>query len=81
MNTSTHEARTALITAAVLSLFSAAATAQVHPEKPTYKYEKCRNAHSKQRSALLDLRASGHVQENYRRHARAPKMSDSIDSL
>jgi len=41
MNTSTDEARAALIAAAVLSLFSSAASAQVHPEKPTYKYEKC----------------------------------------
>ena len=41
MNTSINEARTALIAAAVISLFSGAASAQVHPEKPTYKYEKC----------------------------------------
>jgi uncharacterized membrane protein len=41
MNTSIDEARAALIAAAVFSLFSAAASAQVHPEKPTYKYEKC----------------------------------------
>ena len=41
MNTTTDEARAALLAAAVLSLFSAAATAQVHPEKPTYKYDKC----------------------------------------
>ena len=41
MSSSTGEVRVTLITAAVLSLFSAAASAQVHPEKPTYKYEKC----------------------------------------
>jgi len=35
------QTRSAVITAAVLSLFSASASAQVHPEKPTYKYEKC----------------------------------------
>jgi uncharacterized membrane protein len=27
--------------AAVLALLATAASAQVHPEKPTYKYEKC----------------------------------------
>jgi len=41
MNTSTDATRAALIAAAVFSLLSAAASAQVHPEKPTYKYEKC----------------------------------------
>jgi uncharacterized membrane protein len=30
-----------LFAAAVTALVSGAATAQVHPEKPTYKYEKC----------------------------------------
>jgi uncharacterized membrane protein len=33
--------RTVLLAAAVASLISASAMAQVHPEKPTYKYEKC----------------------------------------
>ena len=32
---------TALITSAVTALLSSGALAQVHPEKPTYKYEKC----------------------------------------
>lgn len=41
MSNSIDEARAALIAAAVLSLFSTSASAQVHPEKPTYKYEKC----------------------------------------
>jgi len=41
MNSLTTDTRTTLITAAVLSLISTAASAQVHPEKPTYKYEKC----------------------------------------
>lgn len=41
MNTSLDEARGALITAALLCLLSTSASAQVHPEKPTYKYEKC----------------------------------------
>ena len=31
----------AAITAAISLLVAAAAQAQVHPEKPTYKYEKC----------------------------------------
>ena len=31
----------ALLAAAVTALMSGAAMAQVHPEKPTYKYEKC----------------------------------------
>lgn len=30
-----------LITVAISALLSDTATAQVHPEKPTYKYEKC----------------------------------------
>ena len=34
-------ARVALISAAISSLVTAQAAAQVHPEKPTYKYEKC----------------------------------------
>jgi uncharacterized membrane protein len=34
-------ARQALIAAAVGALVSSAAIAQVHPEKPTYPYEKC----------------------------------------
>jgi uncharacterized membrane protein len=33
--------RSALIAAAVSSLIGGAASAQVHPEKPTYPYEKC----------------------------------------
>jgi uncharacterized membrane protein len=32
---------TALIVAAISALMSNVAAAQVHPEKPTYKYEKC----------------------------------------
>ena len=32
---------TVLLAAAVAGLISGSATAQVHPEKPTYKYEKC----------------------------------------
>jgi uncharacterized membrane protein len=32
---------TALVAAAVAALGTNVATAQVHPEKPTYKYEKC----------------------------------------
>lgn len=31
----------ALIGAAIGAMFVGTATAQVHPEKPTYKYEKC----------------------------------------
>jgi uncharacterized membrane protein len=31
----------ALITSAIAALLSNGAVAQVHPEKPTYKYEKC----------------------------------------
>jgi uncharacterized membrane protein len=33
--------RRAFLAAAVASAMSAAASAQVHPEKPTYAYEKC----------------------------------------
>ena len=33
--------QTVLLAAAVTALISGSATAQVHPEKPTYKYEKC----------------------------------------
>lgn len=33
--------RTALITSAIAVLLSNSTQAQVHPEKPTYKYEKC----------------------------------------
>jgi uncharacterized membrane protein len=40
MSTKTF-ATTALITSAVTALLSSGALAQVHPEKPTYKYEKC----------------------------------------
>jgi uncharacterized membrane protein len=32
---------TVLLAAAVAGLISGSAMAQVHPEKPTYKYEKC----------------------------------------
>ena len=32
---------TALVAAAISALMSNAVVAQVHPEKPTYKYEKC----------------------------------------
>jgi len=32
---------TVVLAAAVAALISSSATAQVHPEKPTYKYEKC----------------------------------------
>lgn len=31
----------ALMTSAIATLLSSAAVGQVHPEKPTYKYEKC----------------------------------------
>jgi uncharacterized membrane protein len=41
MNTLTEQTRVALIAGAIASLLAAAASAQVHPEKPTYKYEKC----------------------------------------
>ena len=34
-------ASAALVGAAVSMLIASAANAQVHPEKPTYKYEKC----------------------------------------
>jgi uncharacterized membrane protein len=33
--------QTVLLAAAVTALIAGSATAQVHPEKPTYKYEKC----------------------------------------
>jgi uncharacterized membrane protein len=36
-----HRNRRAMLAAAVASAMSAAASAQVHPEKPTYAYEKC----------------------------------------
>ena len=32
---------TAIIVSAIAGLLAASAQAQVHPEKPTYKYEKC----------------------------------------
>ena len=41
MTTARMTASAALATAAVSMLVTAAANAQVHPEKPTYKYEKC----------------------------------------
>ena len=31
----------AIVVSAIAALLSASAQAQVHPEKPTYKYEKC----------------------------------------
>ena len=36
-----HKTSTALIAAGIASLIGATASGQVHPEKPTYKYEKC----------------------------------------
>ena len=39
--TSDRSRNTALISAAIGALIAGGATAQVHPEKPTYKYEKC----------------------------------------
>lgn len=37
-----HEStREAIISGAILTLIASAVSAQVHPEKPTYKYEKC----------------------------------------
>ena len=41
MTTSRIAASAAIATAAVSMLIGATASAQVHPEKPTYKYEKC----------------------------------------
>ena len=38
---STNSGRFCLITGAVAALLSQAIQAQVHPEKPTYKYEQC----------------------------------------
>lgn len=38
---------TAALTAAVAALIAASANAQVHPEKPTYPYEKCYGIASK----------------------------------
>jgi uncharacterized membrane protein len=38
---SRNAAGAGLITAAMTALLSNAALGQVHPEKPTYKYEKC----------------------------------------
>lgn len=40
MNTNSSN-RHAFLAAAVVSAMSAVASAQVHPEKPTYPYEKC----------------------------------------
>ena len=39
--TSDKAKATALIGAAIGALIAGTASAQVHPEKPTYKYEKC----------------------------------------
>ena len=33
--------KTAILASAIAGLLVASAQAQVHPEKPTYKYEKC----------------------------------------
>ncbi len=41
MNDPHDSTRATLISAAVLMLIATGASAQVHPEKPTYKYEKC----------------------------------------
>ena len=41
MTTTRITASAAMAAAAVSMLIGSAATAQVHPEKPTYKYEKC----------------------------------------
>ncbi len=41
MNNPLESTQAAIISAAVLMLIAAGASAQVHPEKPTYKYEKC----------------------------------------
>ena len=37
----TEKTRTALLSAAIAALLSPLSTGQTHPEKPTYKYEKC----------------------------------------
>ena len=39
--TTTHARTTLLLGAAIASLLAGTATGQTHPEKPTYKYEKC----------------------------------------
>ncbi len=36
-----NRAKIAVLSSAVSSLFALQSSAQVHPEKPTYKYEKC----------------------------------------
>jgi len=41
MNISNESISKAVLTSAMLALLAGTATAQVHPEKPTYKYEKC----------------------------------------
>ncbi len=41
MTTTRIRLSTGVISAAVSILLAAGANAQVHPEKPTYKYEKC----------------------------------------
>jgi hypothetical protein len=69
MNTSTDEARAALIAAAVLSLFSTVASAQVHPEKPTYNYEKCRPAAA--RGTVESPCGDGQGGERHRREQRS----------
>jgi uncharacterized membrane protein len=41
MKPTTTGATTAILASAIAGLLVASAQAQVHPEKPTYKYEKC----------------------------------------
>jgi len=36
-----EKVRVALLSAAIAAVFAAESSAQAHPEKPTYKYEKC----------------------------------------
>lgn len=41
MESNRHPNTVALVATAIAALVAHAAQAQVHPEKPTYKYEKC----------------------------------------
>ena len=41
MNDPIDSRQLALVASTILALVSSGASAQVHPEKPTYKYEKC----------------------------------------
>jgi uncharacterized membrane protein len=41
MNNRFDSVQSTMLTGAILALLATAASAQVHPEKPTYKYEKC----------------------------------------